>query len=393
MDHEGALVVAHDLQTGQVNQLELSIAAERFMSKAPGGGFLFQTRIDELTLTDNTLAIQGVYSLPDTEPIAWTKRTREPIRSVAFDVDGNYLAVLGYGWTSIQRIDLQSGHNESMLLEGHEDVVRAMTFSPDGRRLASGGDDGTVRIWDTRLGAELLLIEGNRHAIVDLAFSPDGSRLASASSDGVIRTYETRPPAQWARSQAAKRDRIESLKPIVARLVARPPDELATGLDLEKARFPADAPILDQLVFMALADSRNSLVHREVLASYEQEVQHSWDDPLLLHLLSGDWSYVRDNDPLRASPEVLKELRELSRRAAKRSCQLTDFQDVSNLRELVSVLERHHELEPDAGHDVEAAKYRQMLEEIRDVEAAKYRQWLEETQKANSNATAEPAAP
>jgi WD40 repeat protein len=55
-------------------------------------------------------------------------------------------------------------------------------FSPDGKRLASGGGRGEVEVWDAQTGLELLTLNG---AQLRLCFSPDGRRLASASGKAV----------------------------------------------------------------------------------------------------------------------------------------------------------------------------------------------------------------
>ena len=52
----------------------------------------------------------------------------------------------------------------------------AVAFSPDGRRLASAGDDGTVRLWDPATGAELATLTGHTGRVTAVAFSPDGRR-------------------------------------------------------------------------------------------------------------------------------------------------------------------------------------------------------------------------
>jgi WD40 repeat protein len=76
-----------------------------------------------------------------------------------------------------------------LTLGGHGAAVETVDFSPDGTRLTTSGDDGTVRVWDitsTGGGHEWLTLPGEG----GLAYSPDGERLAVGSEDGKLHVYE-----------------------------------------------------------------------------------------------------------------------------------------------------------------------------------------------------------
>lgn len=67
--------------------------------------------------------------------------------------------------------------------------------SPDQTRLATGSDDGTVRVWDAATGTELLVLNCGNVMVEKVFFSPDGRRLATVTSDSALRVWDASPPA------------------------------------------------------------------------------------------------------------------------------------------------------------------------------------------------------
>jgi serine/threonine protein kinase len=73
-------------------------------------------------------------------------------------------------------------------LIGHQGDMRALAFSPDGKRLASGGHDRTIRLFDLG-GAQIEMERRHEDSVMALRFAPDGERLLSTSVDGTLRLW------------------------------------------------------------------------------------------------------------------------------------------------------------------------------------------------------------
>ena len=76
-------------------------------------------------------------------------------------------------------------------LEGHTGGVRSVSFSPDGKTLATGSDDSTARLWDVGSGQLTATLEGHTGGVNSVSFSPAGKTLATGSDDKTARLHGT----------------------------------------------------------------------------------------------------------------------------------------------------------------------------------------------------------
>jgi WD40 repeat protein len=69
----------------------------------------------------------------------------------------------------------------------HSGTVHAAAFSPDGKYLASSGEDGPIRLWEPRTGKLVRLFQGPNQRVYSITFSPDGKQLAVAAAMAQLR--------------------------------------------------------------------------------------------------------------------------------------------------------------------------------------------------------------
>ena len=148
-----------------------------------------------------------------------------PVTAIAFSPDGTRFAS-GSSDLTVRVWDVRTREVLHTLTGyGISSGVRGLSFSPDGKILAIGGHgDDTIRLWDVRTGALLWKFEGHTDTSYSIEFASDGNSLASASYDGTILLWDLRLGTMWGdikrtRVVAGRTRRFAEPAPIAAALM------------------------------------------------------------------------------------------------------------------------------------------------------------------------------
>jgi WD40 repeat protein len=176
-------------------QLDAEVKAPKIVSKsagkpqifslayAPDGKMLAAGGFKEVRVIDNASG----------KPTGAMSGHADVVRAVAFTKDGKRIAaaggVPGVGgeviiWDTAARSRVAS-------ITGHSDAIYAVAFSPDGNTLATSSYDKLIKLWDAATGKEIRTLKDHIDAVYALAFTPDGKRLVSGAADRTVKIWDT----------------------------------------------------------------------------------------------------------------------------------------------------------------------------------------------------------
>ena len=117
------------------------------------------------------------------------------VTAIAFRPNGSILAT-GSRDSTVRLWNPMTGESVGQPLTGHIGHVEAVAFSPDGHLLATGSRDSTVRLWNPMTGEPVgQALTGHTDVVTAVAFSPNGRSLATTSTDGTLRLWRSASPA------------------------------------------------------------------------------------------------------------------------------------------------------------------------------------------------------
>jgi hypothetical protein len=145
------------------------------------------------------LAASGYYEITVWDPadgrlVRRIGQLPQHVQSLAYSPDRALIAAAGGtpGKSGEVRLVHADGSGTPRVLDRIADLMLSISFNPGGSKLAAGGADGTVRVYDVASGRREIMIEPHADWVTAVAFSPDGTRLASASRDKSARVFDAK---------------------------------------------------------------------------------------------------------------------------------------------------------------------------------------------------------
>jgi periodic tryptophan protein 2 len=131
----------------------------------------------------------ALYDLPDFTHIHTLSISQKQINTVAINCSGEWLA---FGSAQLGQLLVWEWQSETYVLkqQGHFHNINSLSYSPDGQLIATGGDDGKVKLWNSTTGFCFITFTDHTAPISAVSFSATGTVIISASLDGTVRAYD-----------------------------------------------------------------------------------------------------------------------------------------------------------------------------------------------------------
>lgn len=143
----------------------------------------------DLLVVGFSSGVFGLYELPDFNNIHTLSISQKRISSVCINSTGQWLA---FGCEKLGQLLVWEWQSESYILkqQGHFYDVNCLAFSPDGQVMATGGDDGKVKLWNTTTGFAFVTFTNHTAPITACHWSGTGNVLLTSSMDGTVRAFD-----------------------------------------------------------------------------------------------------------------------------------------------------------------------------------------------------------
>lgn len=181
-------VLSRDTSAGVGSPLACSPDSSTFAGVTPEGKITFifpAARNPGVILGRKTKNLLSKFSNPNDRNRG---RGRHDIMTMSFSSDGKTIAT-GSESKGLRLWDTAT-RTERVKLKGHKNWITAIAFTNDNTILASGDADNTIHLWNANNGEQRATLSGHAHTITALTFAPDGKTLASGSLDGTIRFWD-----------------------------------------------------------------------------------------------------------------------------------------------------------------------------------------------------------
>ena len=130
-----------------------------------------------------------LHDMPDFNLIHSLSISDQSVDTIAFNKSGDWI---GLGCSGLGQLLVWEWQSESYVLkqQGHFNNMSSLAYSPDGLHIATGGDDGKVKVWNTLSGFCFITFGEHMAGITGVTFSQNGQALLSSSLDGTVRAFD-----------------------------------------------------------------------------------------------------------------------------------------------------------------------------------------------------------